>query len=504
MMSEEILPAITAVAVSLPVFIYWLYWRWTHRRMLELAKLVPGPPAFPIIGNALIFMTRPEEQLKKIAALLDLYGQYTRVWLGPDLNIVVKNPADVRLLLTSNKVNHKGPLYNFMKPFIGEGILTGGATWRNHRKIANPSYNKKAVQHFTAVFNREATDLVKVLLSKDPSVTFDLYFDMVKCTTQCVCQTLMGLSKEDSQNVFLMDDVVRDTQGIYDVLFKKMTRWWLQIPLINWLTGTRKREMDIIKMLDGFTSDILEKRRRALKVEDVDEDVMGIVDRYILSGELTDQEIKWETFTLFTTSQEASAKIASGVLLFLAHLPEWQDKVYNEIVELLGPDDEPVTEKQVKELQYLDMVFKETLRFFSIAAMTQRTVEEEIAVNDGKITLPAGTSLVIPIHEIHRDPQYWDEPLKVKPERFLPENIKRRDPNAFVPFSLGAMDCLGRVYATALIKILVVRILRQVKLEGSGSLDDLELHVAISVKPAKGYRMKTRSRRLSNGVHRSL
>lgn len=61
----------------------------------------------------------------------------------------------------------------------------------------------------------------------------------------------------------------------------------------------------------------------------------------------------------------------------------------------------------------------------------------------GKLTLPVGTSLVIPIHDLHRDPQYWDDPGKVKPERFLPENVMKRDPNAFVPFSLGAMDCLG-------------------------------------------------------------
>ncbi|XP_053617402.1 cytochrome P450 4C1-like [Plodia interpunctella] len=498
------LPVLMTAVVILSSLLYWQYWRWTHRRMLELAKLVPGPPALPIIGNALIFMTKPEEQLKKIAGILDMYGQYARVWLGPDLNIVVKNPTDVRLLLTSNKVNQKGPLYDFMKPFIGPGILTGGPSWRNHRKIANPSYSKKSVHHYTETFNREATELVKVLLGKDPGVTFDLYSDMVQCTTQCVCQTLMGLSKEDSQNVLLMDDVVQDTQRIYDMLFKKMTRWWLQIPFINWLSGNLHKEKQILRMLDTFTSDILQKRRRALKVEDLGEDVMGIVDRYILSGELTDQEIKWETFTLFTTSQEASAKIASGVLLFLAYLPEWQDKVYNEIVELLGAEDEPVTEKQVKELQHLDMVFKETLRYFSIAAMTQRTVEEEITINNGKITLPAGTSLVIPIHEIHRDPQYWDEPLKVKPERFLPQNIGHRDPNAFVPFSLGPMDCLGRVYATALIKIIVVVILRAVRVEARGSPHDLPLNVAISVKPAGGYLLTARPRRTTNGLHRSL
>ncbi|KAH9631388.1 hypothetical protein HF086_012176 [Spodoptera exigua] len=40
-------------------FLSWQYWRWRHRRMLELAAKLPGPPALPILGNALSFMFNP-------------------------------------------------------------------------------------------------------------------------------------------------------------------------------------------------------------------------------------------------------------------------------------------------------------------------------------------------------------------------------------------------------------------------------------------------------------
>lgn len=36
-------------------------------------------------------------------------------------------------------------------------------------------------------------------------------------------------------------------------------------------------------------------------------------------------------------------------------------------------------------MQYLDMVYKEAMRHFSIAAMIQRTVEEDITICDGMI-----------------------------------------------------------------------------------------------------------------------
>ncbi|KAJ0173219.1 hypothetical protein K1T71_011395 [Dendrolimus kikuchii] len=464
----------------LPVFLglalvlgYWQYWRWTHKRMLQLAALVPGPPALPILGNALMFMVNSGDQLTKVSDLFKKYGEYVKFWLGPDLNICVKNPADIRLLLTSNKVNQKGPVYKLMETYIGPGILTGGPTWRNHRKIATPSYNKKFVQHCAPLFNKEAEELAKIFSRKDPT-TFNAYFDVVDCTTQCVCQTLMGLSKEESLNLKHLKDIVQATPRIYDQIFTKMTKWWLQIPLIYHLTGLKEMERKYVKLIDDFTSEIVNKRK--LVANNANEETIGIVDRYILSGELNEQEIKWESFSLFTTSQEASAKITCGVLLFLAHLPEWQEKVYDEIIEVLGPNFTCITIEDLKKLQYLDMVYKEAMRVLSIAALIQRTVEEEITINDGKYTLPAGTSLVIPIHEVHRDTKYWDEPLKVMPQRFLPENVKKRDPNAFIPFSLGAMDCLGRVYATALIKILIVWILRYVKLEADGRVDDLKLY----------------------------
>lgn len=479
--------------IILAGLLYWQYWRWTHRRLLELASKLPGPPALPIIGNALIFMFNTDV-LDKIAMLFEVYGQYLRFWLGPELNVCVKNPTDIRKLLTSHKINHKGPLYELMIPYIGPGILTGGPSWRNHRKIATPSYNKKSVDNFTSIFNTEAEQLAKVLVNIDPKTEFDIYKYVVQCTTQNVNQTLMGLSKEDSQNIYRLDEVVASTRRMYDIIFTKMTRWWLQIPFIFWLVGGKKEQDYFIQLVDEFAGDVVKKRKRALQTSVPDEENMGIVDRYILSGALTEKEIKWETMSLFTTSQEAAAKIASGVLLYLSHLPYWQERVYNEIIEVVG-ESEPVSSEQLKHMQYLDMVYKETLRCLSIAALIQRTVEEEITIDEGNITLPVGTSLVIPIHYLHRDSQFWEDPWEVKPERFLPENVKNRDPNAFVPFSLGPMDCLGRVFATALIKTIIVWVLREVKLQPVGSLADLKLDVAISVSIAGGYNVKIQPRR---------
>ncbi|XP_049879505.1 cytochrome P450 4C1-like isoform X2 [Pectinophora gossypiella] len=476
-------------AVSVVVAYSFRGWVRTRLRLIKLAARMPGPPAWPLLGNALFFMATSADLLDVLSTAVKQYGEYVRFWVGPELMVCVKNPADIRLLLTSNKINIKGPFYEFMKVFIGPGVLSeGGPVWRNHRKIAHPSYSKKTVQRYATVFNSCAEDLVADLRKKNPDVTFNVYWDVVRFTTQCVCQTIVGLSKEETGTVKSMDDILNETHNMYDFVFTNMTRWWLHIPVVYWLLGRKTTERYYLRLIDEMTSDMLARRRKALSEKTLTEEELGVVDRFILSGELTDQEIKWEIMTFFTASQEASAKIAAAALLILAHLPEWQEKVYNEIVEVLG-EDGYVTGEDVRRLQCLDMVYKEAIRYMPIAAFIQRTVEEEITIKND-ITLPAGVTVVIPIHPLHRDPKYWDEPDLVKPERFLPENVRKRDPNAYVPFSLGAMDCIGRIFAESMIKIMVVHVVRHTRLVAAGSMEALPLHVAISVRSAHGYNLR--------------
>ncbi|KAJ8949165.1 hypothetical protein NQ314_008287, partial [Rhamnusium bicolor] len=58
--------------------------------------------------------------------------------------------------------------------------------------------------------------------------------------------------------------------------------------------------------------------------------------------------------------------------------------------------------------------------------------------------LPKGSSAYFsPIH-VHRNPKYWPDPLKFDPDRFLPEEIAKRHPCTFIPFSYGSRNCIGK------------------------------------------------------------
>nr|AFP20603.1 cytochrome CYP367B6 [Spodoptera littoralis] len=466
----------------------WLLWRYKNRRMIQMGNKMPGPPTIPLLGNALMFMCQPEAFIKVLKDLMAEYGNVTRFWLGPDLNIVVSNPDDIKLLLSNTKTSIKGPQYKYMADVLGGGILSGsGPTWRRHRKIANPNYGKRAIEGYSEVFNQEVDLLLKKFRSM-PREQFNVYDHVVRTTSYAVCRTLMGLTKDQTMKLPHIEELIDTSPCLYDIVFRKMNKWYLPIDPVS----------GFVKMMTDFCEVILQHRTESLKtLEDSKRDLMNseddssvntelsVIDRFLLSQELDKDELVQETFTIFTSSQEATAKISSYILLMMAYHPKCQEKLFAEIKNIIGDEDRYVTDDDLKRMPYLEMVFKEVLRLYPIGAMLQRTVNEDIAISN--YTLPAGCSFVAPIFHLHRDPRFWTEPDRFDPERFNPENVKTRNPNAYIPFSLGQMDCLGRFFGTKLVKTLCVRVLREFELSSTETYDDLRVIISISVASLNGF-----------------
>nr|QLI62192.1 cytochrome P450 43 [Streltzoviella insularis] len=479
---------------------FWIHWRVKNKKLLAIAAKLPGPKPLPLVGNALLFMCNFEDLIKVIDDILNEYGDVTSFWLGPDLNIVVKDPNDLKVLLSSQKTTVKGPQYKYMADCLGGGILSGsGPCWRKHRKIATPNYGKRAIENYSDVFNKEADLLLEKFRMKPNGRQIDFYQCIVQTTSYTVCQTLMGLSKEQTMSLPYLQHIIDETPRLYDTVFARMTKWYLQLDPVFWLTSSYQQQKNFIAMMTHFSKKIVEHRMETLKTikqynktdllnteeDSVSNTQLSVIDRFILSEELEREELLKETFTIFTSSQEASAKISSFLLLMIAYHPEAQEKLYAEIEDVIGDQDRPITEEDLKRMPYLDMVFKEILRLFPIGTLLQRTITEDIVISAG--TLPAGCSLVAPIYHLHRDPRYWTRPNDFDPERFSPENVKQRIPTCYIPFSLGPMDCLGRYFGTKLVKTICVKVLREYKITSLNTYNDLRLAMAISASSLNGF-----------------
>jgi cytochrome P450 family 6 len=80
------------------------------------------------------------------------------------------------------------------------------------------------------------------------------------------------------------------------------------------------------------------------------------------------------------------------------------------------------------------MIVNEGLRKYPPVNVLTRLCTEDFHVPDTNLIIPKGTQVTIPIYSIQSDQDFFPEPDKFKPERFLQENVKNILPFSYLPF----------------------------------------------------------------------
>jgi cytochrome P450 family 9 len=60
---------------------------------------------------------------------------------------------------------------------------------------------------------------------------------------------------------------------------------------------------------------------------------------------------------------------------------------------------------------------------------------------------------------IHKDPEYYPNPDRFDPERFMPENRHKLIPYTFLPFGIGPRNCVGMRFALMEAKTAIAHII---------------------------------------------
>ncbi|KQS26030.1 cytochrome P450 4d1 isoform X1 [Drosophila erecta] len=490
--------AISAILAS-ALFVGLLLYQLKFKRLIDLISYMPGPPVLPLVGHGHHFIGKPpHEMVKKIFEFMDTYSkdQVLKVWLGPELNVLMGNPKDVEVVLGTLRFNDKAGEYKALEPWLKEGLLVSrGRKWHKRRKIITPAFHFKILDEFVEVFEKGSRDLLRNMEQdrlKHGVSGFSLYDWINLCTMDTICETAMGVSINAQSNAD--SEYVQAVKTISMVLHKRMFNILYRFDLTYMLTPLARAEKKALDVLHQFTEKIIVQRREELirggssqESSNEDADVgakrkMAFLDILLQSTvderPLSNLDIREEVDTFMFEGHDTTSSALMFFFYNIATHPEAQKKCFEEIRSVVGNDKStPVSYELLNKLHYVDLCVKETLRMYPSVPLLGRKVLEDCEIN-GKL-IPAGTNIGISPLYLGRREELFSEPNSFKPERFdVVTTAEKLNPYAYIPFSAGPRNCIGQKFAMLEIKAIVANVLRHYEVDFVGDSSEPPVLIA--------------------------
>ncbi|KAI4580160.1 hypothetical protein MJT46_001528 [Ovis ammon polii x Ovis aries] len=197
---------------------------------------------------------------------------------------------------------------------------------------------------------------------------------------------------------------------------------------------------------------------------------------------LSDEDLRAEVDTFMFGGHDTTASGISWILYALASHPEHQQRCREEIQSLLG-DGASITWDHLDQMPYTTMCIKEALRLYPPVPAISRELSKPITFPDGR-SLPAGIKVALSIYGLHHNPKVFD------PSRFALGSNQHS--HAFLPFSGGSRNCIGKRFAMNELKVAVALILLRFELSPDPSRVPC-LIPEIILKPKNGIHLHLKS-----------
>jgi cytochrome P450 len=188
---------------------------------------------------------------------------------------------------------------------------------------------------------------------------------------------------------------------------------------------------------------IAERRKSGVRHDDLLDLLLHARDEQT-GAALSDAELRDETLTIFSAGHETTANALAWTWYLLATHREARARFHEELDRVLGG--RAPTGDDLPHLPYARAVFEESLRLYPPAPAVQRKAASATTVCG--VPLADEAVVLVNIHNLHRHPDFWDEPERFKPERFVGEGAGPTHRTAYMPFGAGPRACIGTYFAS--------------------------------------------------------
>ncbi|XP_031625189.1 probable cytochrome P450 6d5 isoform X2 [Contarinia nasturtii] len=373
--------------------------------------------------------------------LRELYNSTTEPFIGMYMSLqpglLVRDPKIIKDMCIKSFQNFDHRVFDTnveSDPMADNILLQKGDKWKQVRTQFSPAFSSgKLKGMFNTIVNcvNALEEHINCFANTDKSLEmFELFGQY---TTNVIASVAFGLEVnciKDPNGEFR-----RYAKRLFEPTVKNITRanFNIMMPKLSNLLGLRfvdkevgdfmietvrqnaeYREKNNVICKDLFQ--LLMQLRNTGKVNDDDDDWSAKSN----SSEkaITLEEIAAHTFLFLVGGHDSSATSMAFALFELAKHAEVQQKVYEEIADVLQNLDGKLTYDSLAEMKFLECCLNESMRMYPPFPVGTRTCSKNYQIPGTNVIIEEGTQIYFSATGLQYDEKYYDEPTKFKPERY--------------------------------------------------------------------------------------
>ena len=447
-------------------------------------QVAPGPGRWTAVTEMFRMQSNPAEN---ITVMMREYGEIVRYYLGPYRVHFLGNPEGIQYVLQENNRNYrKSEFYEGLVPVLGRGLVTSdGDLWRRQRRVIQPAFQRERIAGMLGLFTRETratmNELDRIAASTNTSTTVDVARLMMKLTFDIIGKALF------TTDISGVSDEVYEAVGISQQEAFHRALSPVRLPL-RWPTPHNRRYRDAVRVIDRLVHRLIAERH-AMAAEERPRDLLHMLleTRYEDGSSMPDELVRDEAVTALGAGHETTANALTWTLYLLSQNPDQAERLREECRSVLG--DRPPTAEDLPRLEYAERVLKEGMRLYPPAWIIERNTlaDDEIL----GYHIPKNTIVSMPQYVVHRDPNYWENPERFDPDRFLPERSEGRPRFAYFPFGGGQRMCIGEHFAMLEARVILVMLAARYEFRLKAD-HPVETEPLVTLRPKYGLPMHVR------------
>ncbi len=333
---------------------------------------------------------------------------------------------------------------------FGNGLMTStGASHRRMRRRIQPIFRPEPLAPVAAGVVRGVDDMVDRWAADRP---IDLADEMARFALDALTGSIFGA--ESAGELAVLEEGILARRHSMTRSLTAPTPLPAVLPM-----ALRPRRRRAIRRLD----EAIDRQIQARK-EGAGDDLLSLVmSAHDQEPAPADQrQLRDHAVTFALAAFENVARALTWTIIAIAQRPEVEAQIREEVRTTLA-DRSPGMD-DCTDLRFTQMTLAESLRLWPPNALLSRVARRDDVLPTGK-RIPAGAKILLSPYVVHRDAEYYPDPLRFDPERFSEEGSRGRPRFAYFPFGGGPRVCIGRALATQQCTLVLARLAQRVRLE---------------------------------------